>query len=99
MFRGQKYITHGIEEDIPKELQIYLWNLILEMKVKKVDYLQVLKIKLDKNDGKKGLIIVHSQEVPPYKQEHFYETDFRITAKIFVIDDGAHSTMLLAEEY
>ncbi|MGN0650051.1 MAG: DUF960 family protein [Oscillospiraceae bacterium] len=30
---------------------------------------------------------------------HEFRTENPITAKIYVIDDGDHSTMLLAEEY
>ena len=42
---------------------------------------------------------MHSQEEPAYERTFTFPTDEPITAKIFVIDDETHSTMLLAEEY
>ena len=39
------------------------------------------------------------QEEPDYERTFTFPTDEPITAKIFVIDDETHSTMLLAEEY
>ena len=49
-------------------------------------------------DGKQK--ITHIQEEPEYKREYLLQTDASIfIGKIFVIDDEAHSTMLLAEEY
>lgn len=43
--------------------------------------------------------ITHAQAQPPYSYEIVVPCDDAITAKIFVIDDQTHSTMLLAEEY
>jgi len=52
---------------------------------------------LSSENGKQK--ITHTQEVPEYKKEYIFNTGTVITAKIFVIDDKTHSTMLLAEEY
>ena len=46
-----------------------------------------------------GQHIVHEQEQPPYHYELDVPCDDAIDAKVFVIDDLTHSTMLLAEEY
>ena len=43
--------------------------------------------------------IVHEQEQPPYRYELDVPCDDAVNAKVFVIDDLTHSTMLLAEEY
>ena len=43
--------------------------------------------------------ITHSQEQPEYSKEYLFPSEEPITAKIFVIDDETHTTMLLAEEY
>jgi len=60
------------------------------------DYLQVFTC--SGFDGKQK--ITHIQEEPEYKREYLLQTDASIfIGKIFVIDDEAHSTMLLAEEY
>ncbi len=77
-------------------LQLFMSKCIDEMPPPK-DYLQVFKLTLE--DGKQK--IVHSQEEPEFKQEYLLKlADAPIfIGKIFVIDDGEHSTMLLASEY
>ena len=42
---------------------------------------------------------VHEQEQPLYRYELDVPCDDAVNAKVFVIDDSTHSTMLLAEEY
>ena len=46
-----------------------------------------------------GQHIVHEQEQPPYHYELDVPCGDAVNAKVFVIDDLTHSTMLLAEEY
>ena len=46
-----------------------------------------------------GQHIIHEQEQPPYRYELDVPCDDAVNAKVFVIDDLTHSTMLLAEEY
>ncbi|MGN0604624.1 MAG: DUF960 family protein [Oscillospiraceae bacterium] len=36
---------------------------------------------------------------PQYRKEYQFCTETNVTAKVYVIDDGDHCTMLLAEEY
>lgn len=43
--------------------------------------------------------IIHEQEVPEFKREYLLNFPEPIAAKVYVIDDGDHCTMLLAEEY
>ncbi len=64
------------------------------MKTEK-DYLQVFKLTAKDHTQH----VTHSQEEPSYERTFTFPTDEPITAKIFVIDDETHSTMLLAEEY
>lgn len=80
---------------MPLLTQIILWNLIDSMEVEEKDYLQVFKLTSDGTTQQ----ITHSQEQPPYERTLEFRTDSPITAKIFVIDDETHTTMLLAEEY
>ena len=42
---------------------------------------------------------VHEQEQPTYRYELDVPCDDAVDAKVFIIDDLTHSTMLLAEEY
>lgn len=94
MFDNQKYITKGVSQQISIYLQIIMWNLINELEIEK-DYLQVFELTSENGMQK----ITHSQEMPPYEKSHLIKCEEPVTAKIFVIDDETHSTMLLAEEY
>ena len=43
--------------------------------------------------------ITHSSEEPEYHMEYLIPSENPITEKLYVIDDGDHSTMLLSSEY
>ena len=70
------------------------WELIEDLPVDK-DGLQVFS--LSEENGRQ--VLKHSQEVPEYEKEYILDIEEPITEKIFVIDDGTYSTMLLASEY
>ena len=90
MFENCRYETRGIAENLPFELRLLLWTLIDRMEVPK-DYLQVFEIS--------SWAIQHTQECPGYSRTYRSPVPLTFTGKVFVIDDGTHSTMLLAEEY
>ena len=60
------------------------------------DYLQIFRLTIAE-DGSQ--ILQHSQENPHYTASYKLYILNPIHAKVYVIDDGDHSTMLLAEEY
>lgn len=96
MFDKDRYLTRGVSEEIPLEIQILLWSMIGGIKIKK-DYLQVFEIDPIKNSLLK---IEHRQEIPKYKKEHVVvNTGINSKIKIFVIDDEEYSTMMLSSEY
>lgn len=96
MFDKDRYLTKDVSKKIPLEIQILLWSMISEIKIKK-DYLQVFEIEPIKNNLLK---IEHRQEVPKYKKELVVvNTGINFKVKIFVIDDGEYSTMMLSDEY
>ena len=95
MFNNQRYATSGINSELPLLTQIILWRLIDTMEVVRKDYLQVFCLSAD--DGRQR--IIHEQEQPEYRKEYLFPSENPVTAKVFVIDDESHSTMLLAEEY
>ena len=100
MFENPKYITRGIAHEIPAEIQLELWIMIENLKMNgtiKLDYLQVFR--LSNLDGK--LKIRHRQEEPEYHNEIVVEFSFLPVdnTKIFVIDNGSCSTMMLDDEY
>lgn len=98
---GSRYITRGVGNRIPLDIQIFIWQLIEDLKdtVGEVDYLQVFDISIV-DEIEKTVRIIHSQEVPKYKKIWIVKSSESCdNEKIFVIDDDTHSTMLLAEEY
>ncbi|NMM65229.1 DUF960 domain-containing protein [Clostridium sp. P21] len=101
MFDNTRYITRGIKNEIPLELQLFIWNCIDELKGqgKQLDYLQVFELKREIVDDIAMQKIEHRQEVPKYEKTYKILPEGVVSAKIFVIDDNTHSTMLLAEEY
>ena len=94
MFNNQRYLTCGIEASIPIRLQTLLWNLI-DLLPPERDYLQVFR--LSPFGGMQQ--VIHTSEEPEYKKVLLFPSDDPITAKVYVIDDDTHTTMLLAEEY
>lgn len=63
-----------------------------------MDYLQVFKLR----KGENKIVIKQSQEVPEYSYTYEIELeDIQIDdeIKIYVIDSGEYSTMLLPSEY
>ena len=102
-FDKDKYMTNTIQENLPVELQIFLWECIenLIRQDIELDYLQIFVISSDK----KTISILHSQEQPiPF--ENRYESLNEVIAglitenlKIYVIDNIEYSTMLFANEY
>ena len=88
MFEKSKgrYLTRGVDAEIPIALQVMMWQAVDQMPEPK-DYLQVLQI------------VHHTSEQPQFEMTYIAETEKPVTAKVYIIDDGEHCTMLLAEEY
>ena len=95
MFENPKYITRGVQGEIPDALMLLMWQMIAAMRTAQKDYLQVFTL----TKTPTGQHIVHEQEQPTYRYELDVPCDDAVDAKVFVIDDLTHSTMLLAEEY
>lgn len=97
MFESNKkrYLTRGINEKIPFEIQLFLWEAVDNMPAPK-DYLQVFNLSIEN-----GLqVIHHTSEQPEFDMTYILTTvNTDITEKIYIIDDGEQCTMLLAEEY
>ena len=98
-----RYVTCGISDELPGEIQMMLWLAIDSVRIltdSKLDYLQVFTFKKVSDTV---LEIRHEQEQPEEVRIHYtgYKDEYRkfINEKVFVIDDGDHSTMLFAYEY
>lgn len=95
MFNSDRYLTRGVQATIPFDLQMFMWFLVTILPEPK-DYLQVFRLSVSDNGTQR---IVHEQEELQYHKEFDIVFDNPINAKVYVIDDGDHCTMLLAEEY
>ena len=94
MFNNDRYLTCGVDSTIPQKIQLFIWDLIDQLPENR-DYLQVFElVKIGDMQG-----IVHSSEEPEYHMEYMFLSDEPITEKVYAIDDGDHSTMLLSSEY
>ena len=98
-----RYITCGIKEKLHEELQRFVWmsvDLQNAFYEDEMDYLQVFTFR---KIGEDILAITQSQEKPSKEITHFtlYKPEYEmiLDKKVYVIDDGEHSTMLFAEEY
>ena len=94
MFNNNRYLTCGIDSKIPLELQLFMWECVEHMPAPK-DYLQVFEL----SPSGSMQSIVHSSEEPEYRKVYMIPSDIPITEKLYIIDDGDHSTMILASEY
>ena len=88
MFTNERYLTCGVDSTIPLELQLFMWDCVEKMHGEK-DYLQVFELKAEEPMQS----ISHSSEEPEYHRVYLIPSDAPITAKIYIIDDGDHSTM------
>ena len=95
MFNNNRYLTRGISSKIPIEFQLFMWSCIDALPSER-DYFQVFEFSSVNNNFQR---IHHFSEQPEYSMEYLIPAETFITAKVYVIDDGDHSTMLLAEEY
>ena len=96
-----RYMTRGISETLPIEVQLVIWNSIdsnIALGVT-MDYLQVFRFN---RDGAL-LKITHTQEQPEHTTIVYmdYKEEYKdlLCETIFVIDDGDHSTILYSHEY
>lgn len=99
--KNNRYVTRGVNEEVDIRLQIIIWSMIDKLKDEgnvELDYLQVFKIRKEGSE----VIIEQSQEVPGHNETYRVELeDVEIgnANKIYVIDSGEYSTMLLPSEY
>ena len=96
-----RYVTKGVQLELPPEMQIILWSMVDE-NIKKglpMDYLQIFELKPVYLDDIKMQEISHKQEQPRRTNTFAFETDNPISAKIFIIDSIEYSTMMFNYEY
>lgn len=94
MFTNERYLTCGVDNTIPMDLQLFMWECVEKLPEQK-DYLQVFTLQPSGSMQR----LTHTSEEPEYHREYIIPSDTPLSAKVYIIDDGDHSTMLLAEEY
>jgi len=94
MFQNNRFLTCGVDAVVPLGLQLFMWNCVDQLSEPR-DYLQVFDLK--PAGGMQS--ITHRSEEPAYRKVYLIPSEVPITEKLFVIDDGDHSTMLLSSEY
>ena len=95
MFNNQRYLTRGVEADIPLHLQLCMWGCIDRLPEER-DYFQIFRLE---PMGETMQRITHESEQPAYKKVYLIPSANPITEKIYIIDSDDYSTMLLASEY
>lgn len=99
MFDNPRYLSKGVNETVSIFVQMLLWDMIDEINISK-DSFQIFNLTPIDVNGVKVQKIVHTQEQPPYTRVVVLNNLTKpINEKIYVIDDGEHSTMILASEY
>lgn len=94
-----RYITCGVRDTIPIETQTRMWSMYDSMPDER-DYLQVFNLKKLPLCNATAQRIVQTAEEPQYTASSvILRVEKAVEAKVYIIDDGDHVTMLLAEEY
>lgn len=99
MFDNNRYITRGIQSEIPSFLQVLIWQIIDELKEKKqkIDYLQIFKVRISSH----YLCIEQSSSCPKYTKTYEFGVVDVVNIQewtIWVMDDGVQSLMMFPEE-
>ena len=94
MFTNKRYLSRGVDDTIPIELQLFMWDCIDQLPEPR-DYLQIFDLE-QVGDMQS---ITHRSEEPEYRKVYLFPSDKPITEKLYIIDDGDQSTMLLSSEY
>ena len=100
-FDGNRYITSGIQQEIPLSIQLMMFESLafMERKAGELDRLQIFKLSTSEKDGMFLLNIRHEQEIPEARIDYLVPVETSLDHKVYIIDDVDHVTMLLAEEY
>jgi hypothetical protein len=96
--KQQKYVTAGVCDKISPLTQMMIWQLASTVPCQ-ADYLQVFRLNPGVKNGRAVQIVRQSQEVPEFQRSLSFYCEEAVTAKLFMIDDGDHITLLLASEY
>jgi hypothetical protein len=99
-FTGTKHITDGVRYEIGELMQQYLWQMVESIRGHmELDYLQVFELDILPSGIQ---VVTHRMEQPLYKRVYYLvelPIQFAFKKTVYVIDNDAYVTMMLAEEY
>lgn len=101
----ERYMTRGIQQRMPLELQIVLWELQAQIRCEqaRIDYLQVYELKIIEDNNRREQVVLHSSEQPEYEKIHHFQVEEPIIGKVFIIEevekDKMREAMMFAHEY
>ena len=99
MFDKDRYLTSGVQNTVPLPIQLILWKMIDDARLQtELDYLQVFELKEITVEDMPMQEVVHFQEQPEYRTRLTFPFAEPINTKLYIIDDGEYSTMLLPSE-
>ena len=102
-FSAPRYATRGIADELDPVIQQEIWLMIevfaAHLGPDNVDYLQVFDLEPAEDGEYLNQALTHRQEVPSYSATNRIQVDSPVRAKVFVIDDETHCTMLFSHEY
>lgn len=104
MFKGNTYITRGINEKLSDEIIRYLWLLVLNETKRKLDYLQIFELRNAGPSDNPVLEVTWRQEQPVHIEKRYLIGQKTSVDKVWIICNAEdtkdeYSTMLLPEEY
>ena len=76
MFENPKYITRGVQSEIPDALMVLMWQMIAAMRTAQKDYLQVLTL----TKTPTGQHIVHTHAPPKHRNSRRIGTNLMCLA-------------------
>ncbi|MEI5993661.1 hypothetical protein A5880_001208 [Enterococcus sp. 4G2_DIV0659] len=71
--KEKRYVTKGVNEQVPKEIQLYCWNLIDKKRSEaetELDHLQIFEFNPD--NQRQASEVIHRQEEPFFIDYHTY---------------------------
>ncbi len=95
MFKGKRYLTSQSVKAIPWVIILVLWEMVDGMRVKHKAREQLFELYATSQ----GQIICHMQQEHPYLYELELPCAEPVSAKVYIVDKGTYSIMMLADEY
>jgi len=95
LFKGKRYLTSRSVQEIPWVTILVLWEMIDGMRVKHRDREQLFELYATNHCQ----IICHMQQEHPYLYELELPCAKPVDAKVYIVDKGTYSIMMLADKY